>query len=121
MPQNIEDQNIPEGIKAFKNPLSDIIDWEGYKTWNSTYEKWVHTAIKIGWPIHTIEVDGKQWSVGDNCRNYGIIESFQWREDSHGEDWFWYAHTKSAIVMVKNLISQTPSDPLLMDGKTATL
>ena len=85
MTPNQQQGEVPPGIVAFKDPHENANGFIHLKI-NSDrdYEDWVLVNQKFQNTIHTIQVDGKQFSVGDVVYNkiYSgsvTITSFEWR------------------------------------------
>ena len=90
---------IPPGIIAF-------IDRNGTirKVNTSDYSLWVHGEFFLGSIIHTISVNGAEWSVGDwyhHCDNRNHqIESFEWR----GTTWKFNTEEGLNTYMYKDIV-----------------
>jgi hypothetical protein len=80
---------IPPGIVAFKrSDAGNISEWLNAEN-QYHYNDWVKMHFGYKDTIHTISVDGKQWSVGDEIEsqfNRYIIQSFNW--DSRLKAWY---------------------------------
>lgn len=119
-----EGKDIPPGIVAFeagfKEPL--ILYPECFP---KGYADWVNHCMNIeNYPIHAIEVDGKQWSVGEKAewhpyekvtKSEGVIKSFSWNNDQ----WTFTFEGWHPILAVSGLSKPTSHASTLPSGDTA--
>lgn len=88
---NKEPVVIPPGIVAFKNWANQIVRLDDYAPFGKhrTYEDFVKTHLTEDNPstIHTIEVEGRQWSVDEWIIFRGRQEQITSFEFSEGHQW----------------------------------
>jgi hypothetical protein len=95
-----EEQKVPPGIIRFATKQGTLY----FQYPHSDYDNWVNFHLTEGSTIHTISVDGKEWSVWDEFTWFGSsvnkVESFEYREDR------WFANGAFDVEYISKLQPQ---------------
>lgn len=110
-----EELNIPPGIIALRNPENDkqILTFEdNQQKYAELYRDWVYNIFSVRkFIIHTIEVNGQRFSVGDKT-NKGTIERLYYHAANT-----WCAHLDNDDRWFIDLLTKLPSSQSNKSGE----